>query len=141
MKYTAWAVLSLGLLVAGPVALEGQEETSGDVELSQNYPNPFNSETTIPFRLGENWFTDGRRPLVSIRIYNVLAQLVAIPFLRGTGEVLDGRQLVWNGSGQFEAHWDGRYMGTNREAASGVYVYQLMVDGVRVVSRRMSVIR
>ena len=31
----------------------------------------------------------------------------------------------------FSAYWDGNYLNTGREAASGIYVYQLVVDGVR----------
>src|SRR5690554_6377824 len=47
--------------------------------LEQNYPNPFNPSTRIPFRLEGEIFEGGRTALVSIRIYNVLQQLVAIP--------------------------------------------------------------
>jgi len=79
-----------------------------------------------------------------MRIYNVLAQLVAIPSLQASGEPLDGVSLecrdVRDGYCDFSAYWDGKYMGTDREAASGVYVYQLVVDGRRI-SRRMVVMK
>jgi hypothetical protein len=114
------------------------------VELLQNYPNPFNPATTIPFRLSEGAFANGHRPVVSLRIYNVLAQLVAIPTIQASGEPLDGVALecreVRDGYCEFSAFWDGRYLGTDREAASGVYVYQLIVDGRRS-SRRMVVMK
>ena len=141
MKQLAWAVLSLGLLAAVPATLTAQDGSADSVQLGQNYPNPFNATTTIPFELGEDWFVDGHRPAVSLRIYNVLAQLVAIPILKGSEETLNELGLSWNGSGRFEAYWDGRYGGTGRVAASGVYVYQLVVDRERVLSKRMSVIR
>jgi hypothetical protein len=77
---------------------------------------------------------------VSLRIYNVLAQLVAIPVLQGSGQPLEKLALDWNGTGNFVAYWDGRYIGSEREAASGVYVYQLEVDGERQ-TRKMTIIK
>lgn len=141
MKQLAWAVVSLGLLAAVPATLTAQDGPARSVRLGQNYPNPFNATTTIPFELSEDWFVDGHRPVVSLRIYNVLAQLVAIPILRGSEQAVNELGLSWNGSGRFEAYWDGRYGRTGWVAASGVYVYQLVVDRERVLSRRMSVIR
>lgn len=141
MKYFAWAVLSLGLLMAVPAAAVAQEGQQGAVELGRNYPNPFNPETTIPFALSEEFFRSGRKPVVSIRIYNILAQLVAIPVIQGSGEEIQNLELGWNGTGQYTAYWDGRVAGTGSEAASGVYIYQLIIDGRRVFSRRMTVIK
>jgi hypothetical protein len=138
----AWLLAGLVLTVASP--LKAQETRSDQVELLQNYPNPFNPATTIPFRLGESLFANGRRPVVSLRIYNVLAQLVAIPSLQASGQRLDGVELecreVRNGFCEFSAYWDGKYLRTDREAASGVYVYQLVVNGRRS-SRRMIVVK
>jgi hypothetical protein len=132
MKLLAWAVVSLGLLAAAssPVAAQGTQQADR-VELRQNYPNPFNPETTIPFKLPATLFADGKRPVVSLRVYNVLAQLVAVPILQGSGEPLDNLQLDWNGTGEYSAYWDGKVLNGDREAASGVYVYQLVVNGER----------
>jgi len=141
----AIALLVVGLFLGTPIAGFSQAPArTAQVELLQNYPNPFNPATTIPFRLGEGAFANGHRPVVSLRIYNVLAQLVAIPTIQASGEPLDGIALecreVRDGYCEFSAYWDGRYLGTDREAASGVYVYQLIVDGRRS-SRRMVVIK
>ena len=136
MKY-AWAALSLGLLLAAPSLVEAQQDA---VRLDRNYPNPFNPATTIPFSLDESVFDNGHRPRVSLRIYNVLAQLVAVPILKGSGEVLENVQLTWNGTGRYEAFWDGKIRGSDREAPSGVYVYQLAVDGT-VVTKRMTIVK
>jgi hypothetical protein len=141
MKHLAWAVLSLGLLATVPATAKAQDGGGGAVELGRNYPNPFNPETSIPFTLGEGLFQNGRTPVVSIKIYNILAQLVAVPVLQGSGDELLDQPLVWNGTGQYTAYWDGKVQSTGREAASGVYVYQLIVDGRRVLSRRMTVIK
>ncbi len=141
MKYFAWAILMLGLVCAVPSGAQAQAGSEGrSSQLERNYPNPFNPETTIPFSLRpELW--DVEKPVVSLRIYNVLAQLVAIPILQGNGDKLENVELDWNGSGRFEAYWDGKVLGTGREAASGVYVYQLIVNGRAVGSMKMTIIK
>ncbi len=141
MKYPAWAILALGLVVAIPGRIEAQADRGdGSAQLQRNYPNPFNPETTIPFSLGvELWDTE--KPVVSLRIYNVLAQLVAIPILQGSGDKLENVELDWNGTGRFDAYWDGRVLDTDREAASGVYVYQLIVNGRAAGSMKMTIIK
>jgi hypothetical protein len=139
------SLLVAGLVLGTPQAGFTQAPARpAQVELQQNYPNPFNPATTIPFRLSVAVFADGHRPVVSMRIYNVLAQLVSIPTVQASGERLDGVALecreVQDGFCLFSAYWDGKYLGTDRDAASGVYVYQLVVDGQRY-SRRMVVMK
>ena len=141
MKVLAWAVVGLGLVVAAPERVAAQTSQQGaEVSLGRNYPNPFNPETWIPFEIKESAFDGGHRPVVSIRIYNVLAQLVAVPMLQGSGDLLENLTLDWNGTGKYVAYWDGKYRGSDREAASGVYVYQLEVDGKRR-TEKMTVIK
>lgn len=141
MRQLAWAVVALGLLVAAPAVLQAQDSGAPPrVQLHRNYPNPFNPETTIPFAVDQAAWANGRQPVVSLRIYNVLAQLVAIPILQGSGEVLENIPLAWNGTGEYAAYWDGKVLGTDREAASGVYIYQLTVDG-QSVSKKMTIIK
>ncbi len=140
MKYVAWAVLTLGLLLFSPTQLHAQDKGKG-AELGRNYPNPFNPETTIPFTLDRELFANGRKPVVSMRIYNVLAQLVAIPILQGSGEELKNLEIEWNGTGRYSAYWDGKYRHSSREAASGVYLYQLIVNGRKVASKRMTIVK
>ncbi len=141
MRQLAWAAVTLGLLVAAPAVMDAQDSAAPPkVQLHRNYPNPFNPETTIPFTVDQSAWANGRQPVVSLRIYNVLAQLVAIPMLQGSGEVLENIVLAWNGTGEYAAYWDGKVLGTDREAASGVYIYQLTVDG-QSVSRKMTIIK
>ena len=138
MRYFAWAVAVLGLLAVNPAQADAQ--VTNPVRLKQNSPNPFNPETTIPFVLSEElWEVD--RPVVSLRIYNVLAQVVAIPVLQGTGEKFENIALDWNGTGEYEAFWDGKVLDTGREAPSGVYVYQIIVNGRAAGSKKMTVIK
>jgi hypothetical protein len=145
MKRCATAWLS-ALFVLAPFALEAQQQSrsTSQVELLQNYPNPFNPATTIPFRLSADLWANGHRPIVSLKIYNVLAQQVAVPSLQQSGQSLDNVELDCNnpnsGFCDFSAYWDGFYQASTREAASGVYVYQLVVNGQRS-SRRMIVMK
>ena len=135
MKLYAWGVLVAAL--GGVNGVLGQAAPPPLVELKQNYPNPFNPATTIPFTLNGDLFANGHRPKVSLKIYNVLAQLVAVPILQGTGEDLDNLELTCGTTGPcaFTAYWDGKVLKTDREAASGVYIYQLVVDGRRFTKK------
>src|SRR6267378_4230580 len=145
MKQYAWAALGLGLWAAGTgVAARsacGQDPRPA-VQLKQNYPNPFNPATTIPFSLSGDVFANGHRPNVSLKIYNVLAQLVAVPILQGTGEALDNVELSCSSAEgcAFSAYWDGNVRNTGQQAASGVYLYQLVVDGQRF-TRKMIIMK
>jgi hypothetical protein len=108
--------------------------------LGQNYPNPFNPETRIPFAVGDppTCTDSGRQHVVSLKVFNLLAQLVAVPVLQGgpeAGQPLNGIKLS---CGQYTAYWNGNYLDTSREVASGVYLYRLEVDG-KVIVKKMFV--
>ncbi len=85
-----------------------------------NYPNPFNPSTTFRYALAEPG-------LVSLKIYNMLGQLVRT--------VVDAHQV----EGYYEAIWDGRNE-TGAAVASGIYVYR-MIAGSFVETKRMLLLR
>src|SRR6266404_10001448 len=122
MKLYAWAVL-VGVLGGGGLAgvdgVLGQTPPPPLVELKQNYPNPFNPATTIPFTLNGDLFANGHRPKVSLKVYNVLAQLVAVPILQGSGEALDNLELSCSDVAgcTFSAYWDGNVRRSGQQAA------------------------
>ena len=135
-------------LLGVPATMSAQDTRSGadgatnGFTLGLNYPNPFNPETTIPFELGEDVFVDGRPAVVTIRIFNVLAQLIAHPValrhVSGAGVPVD--QLEYTQPGRHEAFWDGTdQMG--RQVASGIYLMQLTVNGRRPLTRKMIVMK
>jgi hypothetical protein len=112
--------------------------------LGANYPNPFNPETTIPFTLGMDGnppvCTDpSKRHTVSLKIYNLLTQPIAVPILQGggmrAGEPVEKLTLE---CGSYTAFWDGTRMGTDQKVPSGLYIFILEVDG-RGTSRKMFV--
>jgi hypothetical protein len=139
MKLSAWAVLGLGLLAvaSGETLGQGPPPSSPPlIELKQNYPNPFNPATTIPFSLSGDLFANGHRPKVSLKIYNVLAQHVATPRLQGNGDLMEDVELSCSNTAgcAFSAYWDGK-VANGAEAASGIYIYQLIVDGRRFTKK------
>ena len=127
---------------AQDLARNAQIRQANGFQLDQNYPNPFNPETTIPFILDEELFVDGRPAVVSIRIFNILTQLVAYPVALGhpTGEGVLVDQLEYAQPGRYEAFWDGTdQMG--RQVASGIYLMQLTVNGRKPLTRKMYVLK
>ena len=155
-----WAalVLVLALWAMTPKTAAGQGNTKlprghGAGSLGNAYPNPFNPEVRIPFTVGDNGCTDaGELHEVSILIKNVLAQNVAIPVLEGASSTvssgalgLSGGQTPVNklrlGCGSYVAYWSGNVQGTDKEAASGMYLVVFTVDGrpggtIRIFNRK-----
>lgn len=133
-------LLLVGLVV--PSSAQGQQDADppglrdSGFRLGQNYPNPFNPETRIPFELGESLFESGRTVKVTLRIYNVLQQLVAVPTALNhpLGNGVPVQDLEYDSPGPKEAFWDGHDT-SGRQVASGIYYMQLIVDGHSVVRR------
>ncbi|MEX2571372.1 MAG: hypothetical protein WD737_08695 [Gemmatimonadota bacterium] len=113
-----------------PPALQSAENTRGFV-LEQNYPNPVNPETWIPFTLEPSLFDDGGSVAATVRIYNILSQVIAIPEAidhpRGRGAQLIN--LAYSEPGRQIAYWNGRDQ-SGRPVPSGVYYVQMVVEGV-----------
>ena len=86
------------------------------LELSQNYPNPFNPTTIIQFSLPQT----GQ---AKVMVYNVMGQKVL---------ELGGKRYE---AGVHRLRMDARSL------ASGVYIYQLFVDGVWVQTQKMTLIK
>ena len=95
---------------------EGSVSSAATTSLFENYPDPFNPSTTIRYLLGENAH-------VSLKVYNVLGQLVTI--------LVDDQQSA----GYHEAVWEGKNE-AGATVASGVYVYRL-ASGSFSEARRM----
>ncbi len=128
-------LLALTALTSGVQAQEGDSIDPGfqqarGLELEQNYPNPINPDTRIPFVLGERLFREGRPVVVTLRIFNVLRQLVAVPIAldhpsQSQRPVLE---LEYPTPGRYLAYWDGRDS-DGRAVPSGVYFYQIVASG------------
>jgi hypothetical protein len=103
------------------------------------------TELVIPFVVGPPVCVDRLRSyVVSMRIYNVLAQLVSIPILERAAEPpavvpaeAAGRPLnnVRLSCGRYFARWNGRHMTTGRRLAPGIYLVELVIDGQRLTRK------
>ena len=141
-----WAPAALGMVAcminasaaAGQATDQRAERSHRRGVLAQNEPNPFSSQTTIPFSVGDADCAAGtQQHVVTLRIYNILSQIVAIATLvdstntdqstaTGLARALSNLSLS---CGHYVARWDGKHASDSRDAAPGVYMYQLLVDG------------
>lgn len=97
----------------------------------QNYPNPFNMSgagrspaTVISFNIEQNI----QDKLLEIVIYNV------------RGQILKTLPVTPSQNQQFSVMWDGRDQ-SSQSVGSGVYLYQLQIDGEPVAIRKMMLIK
>lgn len=140
-----FVVLVLSAFMPGRSAAQGTFSQTGGgqgagLQLGQNYPNPVTQDTRIRFVVADaqGCADPGRQHHVSLRIYNLLAQLVAVPVLQGGvgnaagGEPLDDVLLTCS---EYIAYWNGKYSQTGEEVASGIYLYRLEVDGKVLVKK------
>jgi len=140
-----FVVLVLGAFMPSRSAGQGiQTQTPGGqgagLPLGQNFPNPVNLDTRIPFVVGDvpGCTDSGRQHRVSLRIYNLLAQQVAVPVLQGGvgnaagGEALENQLLT---CGSYLAYWDGKNTQSGDDIASGIYLYRLEIDGKPFVKK------
>jgi len=105
----------------GTAVEEGQSSTTPrDVHLEQNFPNPFNSGTEIRFSLSAE-------DRVELNIYDLAGQQVAT--------LIDGNLRAGSHGGA----WNGRGA-EGKDLATGVYMYQLRVDGI-LEARKLVLLR
>ena len=90
-------------------------------DLSQNYPNPFNPETQIKYQLSEN-------SQVTLKIFNLLGQEVIT--LVNQEQPIGVYTVQWNGKDSF-----------GRQAATGVYIYQMKAGDKFVMSKPMLLLK
>jgi hypothetical protein len=108
---------------AAPSAPTAVSETA----LLPNYPNPFNPETWIPYQLRE-------AGNVQINIYSAEGTLIRRLWL---GYQPSGYYLTRPRA----AHWDGRN-GSGERVASGIYFYELVIDGTPLpVVQKMLIVK
>ena len=132
---------------SGPAAAVAQvpvEEPQAEVDdfsLGPISPNPFAGETRISFRLGEGLFAAGQEVRVTLRVFNILHQLVAVPVSRGGGEASGEpiEAMAFDRPGLYQARWDGQDM-EGRAVTAGPYFVELTV-GDRSQVRKILLLR
>ncbi len=83
----------------------------------QNFPNPFNPETTIKFN------TENTEENTEIVIYNIRGQKIRQFEIRNLKSGIN--EVIWNGKDE-----------NNNTVSSGIYLYQLKVDGKAIASKK-----
>lgn len=129
--FSVGVVLLLGFgIFSTPVSAQSGSGNRGGFKLEQNFPNPFNPVTRIPFTLGEELFRNGKPAEVTIRVYNVLRQLVAVPTAldHPSGNATPVERLEYATPGRHMAYWDGLDK-DGRKVASGIYFVLMSVNG------------
>jgi hypothetical protein len=107
---------TLTMIGGGPTGVEEGGTLPAQFVLDQNYPNPFNPSTTFSYAMP-------RSGNVTIGVFNVLGQEV--------GRLLVGQQSA----GAHVARWDASGLG------SGMYFYQLSVDGRMIATKKMMLLK
>ena len=96
------------------------------VVLGEPRPLPVLPASLVPFSIAPDVCRDGRVPVVSLKVFDVLAQPVAVLRLRSRArELLDATRLS---CGTFVATWGGAITPGDRLAPSGIYYLQLSVE-------------
>jgi len=119
LMYTA---LDIEFPDAWSVSIENEEVPQQQITMF-NYPNPFNPETTIYFET-TNLHENSR-----IEIFNIKGQ-----------KIKTFSNLQINKSSNQQIIWDGRDE-NNQSVSSGIYFYQLRIDGKTKISKKMILIK
>ncbi|HOH47377.1 MAG TPA: FlgD immunoglobulin-like domain containing protein, partial [Candidatus Cloacimonadota bacterium] len=124
--------IDMGCLEFGSEPYVGNEDPSTPVIPAASisaYPNPFAAFTNLRVSL-PSYGRGGTEPVnaAHISIYNIKGQLVKTIALDP------------HNSGEQFSYWDGRDTG-NLRCSSGIYLMSLVVDGVRVSSKKVTLLR
>ena len=106
-------------LMPEPTGIEDSEIVSADYNLT-NFPNPFNPSTTISFSLTA---MDAKNAM--LEIYNLKGQKI-----RQFSIFNSKSSIIWDGTDQ-----------AGKPISSGVYLYQLKMNGIIVQSNKMLMIK
>jgi plastocyanin len=115
-----------GIGMIGEITVEADATGIGDTplpsyNLGQNYPNPFNPVTTIEYSIE-------RPAFVEVEIFNTRGRRERI--LENGFKQPGPHSVFFNGEGR-----------TGKPIASGIYFYQLKLDGVAVEMKKMVLIK
>ncbi|MDZ4711469.1 MAG: PQQ-binding-like beta-propeller repeat protein [bacterium] len=99
-----------------------ENSSPGNFELKQNYPNPFNPGTIINYELRPSREAVSGN-FVTIKVFDIMGKEIAV--------LVDQKQTAGKHSVRFE--------GSNY--SSGVYFYSLMVDGILIRTKEMTLVR
>lgn len=97
-------------------SIENEELKKGSFQLNQNYPNPFNPVTNIAYSLSSS----GE---VEIAVYNIY------------GQKMTTLEKTYKTTGQYNSVFNARSL------PSGVYFYQLKLNGKPIATKKMTLLK
>jgi photosystem II stability/assembly factor-like uncharacterized protein len=126
---TGWAYQGNGIHTTnggGPIIFTDIHSINSEIPklfvLYQNYPNPFNSMTNIKYKIGNTEFRSSKLE-VSIILFDILGKEIAT--------------LV--NEKKSPGIYNIKFNGNN--FASGIYLYSLLIDGIRVDTKKLMLIK
>jgi len=126
-KFIGWCYSSGGGIhtkVGGDTIFTKIKQTNNNIPgiftLYQNYPNPFNPKTVISYQLTVSSF-------IVMKVYDVLGNEVKI--------LVNKKQSATGGAGNYKIEFDGTGL------PSGIYFYSLFIDGEKVDTKKMVLVR
>ncbi|KAA0247936.1 MAG: T9SS type A sorting domain-containing protein [Ignavibacteriota bacterium] len=122
---------SSGNLTGDPVSVHDENKLPASFELYQNYPNPFNPSTKIRFSIPSVTLSEVEGSLVTLKIYDVLGNLVAT--------LVNENKPAGKYEFEFNSNSHSGLSGI-RELSSGIYFYRLQA-GSFVETKKMILIR
>ncbi len=124
--------IEAGITVSDQVDIEGNYQLSiVNYQLKQNYPNPFNPVTKIRYHLPVETMHASSLRSAEIVVYNAMGQSVwstpvgAKNLLPGTATTNNNGSIIFDGS----------------KFNSGIYYYSLIVDGKKIDTKTMVLIK
>jgi hypothetical protein len=149
-RWPALVLALVGLAMMPKQAAGQQSQTPAKPsagKFGRSYPNPFNPVVHTNFTVGSGTCAPGETHAVTVRILNILAQPVVTMVLFGpSASSTSSASSSMNGSpisnmrlecGDYVSFWDGWLADHSREAASGTYIVQLIIDGKLIGSTRI----
>ena len=129
-----WASPALGLVACALVALPASSQVPDQRAEGSHQRGVLGQNQPVGDPACE---TGTQRHVVTLRIYNILSQVVAVAALvdtaadSGRNQASVPRPLsnLALACGSYAGRWDGTHSHDGRQAAPGVYMYQLLIDG------------
>jgi hypothetical protein len=125
-------LLLIMLLTPGSSSSQAVDSERAMSALDTVQPKPNSTETTIIFTLVESDFVAGTPVVVTMRIRNVLGQIVAFPrtLLRRAGGSVEVQNVGYTTPGPKQAYWKG-VDAEGRKVAPGPYLLEVVINGER----------
>jgi len=117
--------LLLMMVAAQPADAQRSPQRQAAV-IEEPRPIPVLPAAFVPFTISSEVCRNDHVPTVGFRVYNVLAQPVAVLRLRGRNSIPLERSRLR--CGIYVAVWDGTLDGGTRVASPGIYYLQLTID-------------